>query len=204
MNLNNLMKLYDNDLFDDIRLPDGIDKVTLVNTILSECALNTPMYPEHDLLKMMINNFFNQYYDNFERCYRALMVEYNPNENFHKEDTRDITDKVNRVENVNGRQTENLNENTTNEDFRMAFDANDYKRTDKSTGSTSNNNSFNRNDTTTNDRNRTGKVVTSSHGLTGVYTNQRLIKEEIELRRNFNIYKYITSLFYDEFMLKCM
>ena len=49
------MKLYDNDLFNDIILPEGIDHDTVVNTILSESALNTPMYPEHDLLKMMIN-----------------------------------------------------------------------------------------------------------------------------------------------------
>lgn len=51
MNLNNLMKLYDNDLFNDIMLPESIDHDTVVNTILSESALNTPMYPEHDLFK---------------------------------------------------------------------------------------------------------------------------------------------------------
>ena len=72
MNLNNLMKLYDNDLFDDILLPEGIDHDTVVNTILMESALNTPMYPEHDLFKMMIQNFFHKYYNNFDRYNRAM------------------------------------------------------------------------------------------------------------------------------------
>ena len=45
------MKLYDNDLFDDITLPAGIDHDTVVNTILSESALNTPMYPNMTCLR---------------------------------------------------------------------------------------------------------------------------------------------------------
>lgn len=204
MNLNNLMKLYDNDLFNDILLPEGIDHDTVVNTILSESALNTPMYPEHDLFKMMIQNFFRKYYNNFDRYNRAMNEEYTPNENYHKTDERNIRDNVNKVQNLDGKQVNSLNENANNENFRMAFDANDYKRTDRSTGNTTNNDTYKQNDKTTTDSNRNGTIITNSHGLTGVYTNQRLVEDEVKLRSKYNVYKYISDLFYDEFMIKCM
>lgn len=204
MNLNNLMKLYDNDLFNDILLPEGIDHDTVVNTILSESALNTPMYPEHDLFKMMIQNFFRKYYNNFDRYNRAMNEEYVPNENYHKTDERNIRDNVNKVQNLDGKQVNSLNENANNENFRMAFDANDYKRTDSSTSNTTNNDTYKQNDKTTTDSNRNGTIITNSHGLTGVYTNQRLVEDEVKLRSKYNVYKYISDLFYDEFMIKCM
>ena len=198
------MKLYDNDLFNDILLPEGIDHDTVVNTILSESALNTPMYPEHDLFKMMIQNFFRKYYNNFDRYNRAMNAEYEPNENYHKTDERTIRDNINKVQNLDGKQVNSLNENANNENFRMAFDANDYKRTDRSTSNTTNNDTYKQNDKTTTDSNRNGTIITNSHGLTGVYTNQRLVEDEVKLRSKYNVYKYISDLFYDEFMIKCM
>ena len=198
------MKLYDNDLFNDIILPEGIDHDTVVNTILSESALNTPMYPEHDLLKMMINNFFRKYYNNFDRYNKALQEEYTPNENYHKTDEKRINDNLNKVQNLDGKQVNTLNENANNENFKMAFDANDYKRTDRSTSNTSNNDTYKQNDKTTTDSNRNGTIITNSHGLTGVYSNQRLVEDEVKLRSKYNVYNYISDLFYEEFMIKCM
>lgn len=198
------MKLYDNDLFDGIMLPEGIEHDTVVNTILSESALNTPMYPEHDLFKMMIQNFFRKYYNNFDRYNRAMNEDYTPNENYRKTDERTIRDNVNKVQNLDGKQVNSLNENGDTEKFRMAFDSGEYKKTDKGTSRTTNNDTYKQNDKTTTDSNRNGTIVTNSHGLTGVYTNQRLVEDEVKLRSKYNVYKYISDLFYDEFMIKCM
>lgn len=198
------MKLYDNDLFNDILLPAGIDHDTVVNTILSESALNTPMYPEHDLFKMMIQNFFRKYYNNFERYNIAMNEDYTPNENYHKTDERTIRDNVNKVQNLDGTQINSLNENGDTENFRMAFDSGEYKKTDRGTSRTTNNDTYKQNDKTTTDSNRNGTIISNSHGLTGVYTNQRLVEEEVKLRSKYNVYKYISDLFYDEFMIKCM
>ena len=52
--------------------------------------------------------------------------------------------------------------------------------------------------------NRDSNITTVSHGLTGVYSNQKLIEEELKLRTKYNIYDYISDLFYEEFMIKCM
>lgn len=204
MNLNNLMKLYDNDLFNDIMLPEGIDHDTVVNTILSESALNTPMYPEHDLFKMMIQNFFKKYYNNFDRYNRAMNEDYTPNENYRKTDEKKINDTVNKHELLDGHQVNTFDDHEIKEDFKMAFDANDWKRTDRFDDRVYNNDDYKQWDNTDTKTNRDGTVNTVSHGLTGVYSNQKLVEEELKLRSKYNVYKYISDLFYDEFMIKCM
>lgn len=204
MNLNNLMKLYDNDLFNDILLPEGIDHDTVVNTILMESALNTPMYPEHDLFKMMIQNFFKKYYNNFDRYNRAMNEEYTPNENYKKTDEKKINDSVNKHEQLDGHQVNTLDDHEIREDFKMAFDANDWKRTDRFDDKVYNNDDYKQWNNTDTKTNHDGTINTVSHGLTGVYSNQKLVEEEVKLRSKYNIYKYISDLFYDEFMIKCM
>ncbi len=204
MNLNNLMKLYDNDLFNDIILPDGIDHDTVVNTILSESALNTPMYPEHDLFKMMIQIFFKKYYNNFDRYNRAMNEDYTPNENYRKTDEKKINDTVNKHELLDGHQVNTFDDHEIKEDFKMAFDANDWKRTDRFDDKVYNNDDYKQWNNTNTKTNRDGTVNTISHGLTGVYSNQKLVEEELKLRSKYNVYKYISDLFYDEFMIKCM
>ena len=204
MNLNNLMKLYDNDLFDGIMLPEGIDHDTVVNTILSESALNTPMYPEHDLFKMMIQNFFKKYYNNFDRYNRAMNEDYTPNENYRKTDERTIKDNVNKHELLDGHQVNTFDDHEIKEDFKMAFDANDWKRTDRFDDKVYNNDDYKQWNNTDTKTNRDGTVNTISHGLTGVYSNQKLVEEELKLRSKYNVYKYISDLFYDEFMIKCI
>ena len=198
------MKLYDNDLFNNILLPEGIDHDTVVNTILSESALNIPMYPEHDLFKMMIQNFFRKYYNNFDRYNRAMNEEYTPNENYRKTDEKKINDTVNKHELLDGHQVNTFDDHEIKEDFKMAFDANDWKRTDRFDDKVYNNNDYKQWDNTDTKTNRDGTVNTVSHGLTGVYSNQKLVEEEIKLRSKYNVYKYISDLFYDEFMIKCM
>lgn len=198
------MKLYDNDLFNDIVLPEGIDHDTVVNTILSESALNTPMYPEHDLFKMMIQNFFRKYYNNFDRYNRAMNEDYTPNENYRKTDERTIKDNVNKHELLDGHQVNTFDDHEIKEDFKMAFDANDWKRTDRFDDKVYNNDDYKQWDNTDTKTNRDGTVNTVSHGLTGVYSNQKLVEEEVKLRSKYNVYKYISDLFYDEFMIKCM
>lgn len=204
MNLNNLMKLYDNDLFNDIMLPEGIDHDTVVNTILSESALNTPMYPEHDLFKMMIQNFFKKYYNNFDRYNRAMNEDYTPNENYRKTDEKKINDTLNKHELLDGHQVNTFDDHEIKEDFKMAFDANDWKRTDRFDDRVYNNDDYKQFNNTDTKTNRDGTVNTVSHGLTGVYSNQKLVEEELKLRSKYNVYKYISDLFYDEFMIKCM
>ena len=86
----------------------------------------------------------------------------------------------------------------------MAFDANNWKSTDRFDDKVYNNDDYKQWNNTNTKTNRDGTVNTVSHGMTGVYSNQKLVEEELKLRSKYNVYKYISDLFYDEFMIKCM
>lgn len=198
------MELYHNDLFDDIRLPNDIDHDTVVNTIMLESCLNEPIYPEHDLFKAMIKNFFNRYYDNFDKFNKAMNTDYTPNENFVKYDDKNVNDDTNQKTVLDGHQVNTLDDHEVREDYKMAFDANDWRRTDRIDDRFYNMDDYKQYDKTDVLKNRKIGTTAKSHGLTGVYTNQRLLEEEIKLRQKYNVYDYISHLFYDEFMIKCM
>lgn len=80
----NLIQLYDYQMFDDIDLPDGIDKEILINSIMDKCRLNIPVFDSFDLLQAKIQNFFKKYKVTFERLYFAYTSDFNPIENYDR------------------------------------------------------------------------------------------------------------------------
>ena len=87
----NLWELSYHKLFDDIRLPAGIDKEILINTIFDECAEFEPLTIDVDLMKAKINNFFARNYDNFNRLYEYTQIEYNTIENYDRKNDSEST-----------------------------------------------------------------------------------------------------------------
>lgn len=74
-------------LFDNISLPDGIDKEVLVNTIMLESSELEMMYSNGDFLKVAIQNWFYRKYPMIERFINAINLEYNPIENYKRVET---------------------------------------------------------------------------------------------------------------------
>ena len=105
----NLWELSNHTLFDDIKLPDGIDKEILVNSIFDECAEYEPLTIDVEVMKAKIKNFFLRNYDNFKRLYDYTQLEYNPIENYNRYSDTKSTD------------------NRTNENKISAYDSEDYQ-----------------------------------------------------------------------------
>ena len=103
----NLWELSEHKLFDDIRLPAGIDKEILINTIFDECAEFEPLTIDVYLMKAKINNFFARNYDNVNRLYQYTQIEYNPIENYSR--------------------YSNTTSSNTNENKISAYDSADYQ-----------------------------------------------------------------------------
>lgn len=190
----NLWELYNHDLFDNIQLPAGIDKETLINTIYQKCAMYSPLYHEHDLLVNMIDSWFIAWYDTFKRMVNALNEEYNPLHNY------DRYEKIDRTFTHTGHRTED--ETNINSDISTvqtsAFDSSDWQNSDKSVDDLTNNRDF------TEERNLTDTDKQDNHlyGNIGVTTSQQMLESEIKLRNDYNIYQFIALKFYDDFMLK--
>lgn len=71
-------------LFDDIILPEGVDKTVLVNTIIVESGEFEVIYPNGDFLKIAIQTWFKRKYPMIERWVKAINTDYKPLDNYNK------------------------------------------------------------------------------------------------------------------------
>lgn len=88
---------WDNTLFDNMQLPDGIDKATLIDSILMRSGEFEVMYSDFDFMKYSIGAWSRKWYPTLERWVDALSIRYNPLENYDRQeewtDKRDIKGK---------------------------------------------------------------------------------------------------------------
>lgn len=125
---------WDNTLFDNLQVPDGVDKATLIDNILIRSGEFEVLYSDFDFMKFSIGAWSRKWYPTLERWVDALSIEYNPLENYDRQedwtDFRDIkgsengknsgsigrnengNDSLGRTENGSGTDTESRTENT--------------------------------------------------------------------------------------------
>lgn len=115
---------WDNTLFDNLQVPDGIDKATLIDSILLRSGEFEVLYSDFDFMKFSIGAWSRKWYPTLERWIDALSIQYNPLENYDRQeewtDKRDISgnesgnssgsDSRSQTSNENG--TEGRNEST--------------------------------------------------------------------------------------------
>ena len=87
---------HDNeDLFEFLSVPEGIDKDTLVNNILLRGGEFEVLYSDPDFFKNMIGVWSNKWQRTMQRWMNALSIDYNPLENYDRmEDWEDNGSKV--------------------------------------------------------------------------------------------------------------
>ena len=91
----NYLSHDNNDLFEFLTVPEGIDKDTLVNNILLRGGEFEVLYSNPDFLKNMIGVWSNKWQRTMERWINALSIDYNPLENYDRmEDWEDNGSKV--------------------------------------------------------------------------------------------------------------
>lgn len=192
--LNDLMHLWDGDLFDDITLPSGMIKTTVVNQIMLDNGLLEVLYPEHDLLKGLIKAHFLARQLDYQRLWDAVSQTYNPLYNLDRKNT--LTEKTERTENTTGNTTSNTNQ--SNEQKVSAFDSSTYQPAEQMSGNTSDTT-----DATTDSQGQDVHTLEShEEGSIGVITPQDMLRREFDIRRDWNIYKFISMDFRDQFMMQ--
>lgn len=117
----------DKKLFESIQLPNVYNKERLIDAIMFEDGDLYPYYQQPEFLKLHIENFFARKYDDFARMYNALYSEYNPIENYDRQEswedsgeesgtnsnneTGNITDSIRGQLTENGSHSNQLTEN---------------------------------------------------------------------------------------------
>lgn len=189
MNLYSLFSLHD-DIFDCIRLPEGIDKTEVVNTILDENGIFPFRNHEYPFCKKQITSFFNRWYDNFKRINDVLSLEYDVIQNYdrNQEYTRTVTRNGNDSETSSGTDTNTVsafNETALQPDSATNSNGNTVRARSDS---------------------ETEVINNREYGDIGVDTTTRKLLAELDLRnsKKNNIYYIISNNFFSEFMLRCI
>lgn len=207
-------------LFDNLVLPEGIDKDDVTDNIMLEGSEFEVVYPDPDLFRAAIGVWGRKYYRTFDKWIKALNIDYDPLENYDRneywKDTGD-EDSNSAALNVANTTTSNTTDSISGNDRSgnsenqvSAFDSSSYEPSEKtiysedtdntetidSSGSVASNNSDSSEFHKDNIDEHTGRI----HGNIGVTTSQQMLQAELDVQR-FNIVQQITDLFLQEFCI---
>lgn len=224
----NYLESQNDDLFEYLNVPTGIDKDLLVNTILLRGGEFEVLYADPAFLKNMIGVWSSKWQHTMERWIKALSIDYNPLENYDRmEEWEDNENKMSsQYTKSNDSETQDRFENAVAQDVsnstgsgdttntRSAYDADTYQEHDKTETSSSGDNTSNgitsANGHTVNNSDSSNinsamdhaKGIHSGrmHGNIGVTTSQQMLEAELDISK-WNIYEEIADLFCSEFCI---
>lgn len=193
-------QMKNEDLFKELKTPDGIDLETLKDNIIMECGKMELLYPDFEFMQYMIGVWSRKNQWTMEKWATVLSAEYNPLDNYDRHE--EWTDKGSRDASGTGSgsvdqdqtgSTTDLNQVNTYNDDRF----HDESRSTEDTASEASTSSTSEYKDTSEDQNEhTGHVW----GNIGVTTSMELLTSQAEFGR-FNVYDQITALFKKEFCL---
>lgn len=163
-------KYKNQSLFDEIRLPEGVDKQTLVNTILVEAGELEVMYTDGDFLKVAINTWFERKYNMIDRWIKAINIDYKPLENYNR--TEKWTDKSDGTTSNNG--SKNSKTNNSGTDTLEGTTSNNISKNSKTNNSGSDNGTDTNNETvdnTSSDSKTIGAQTSSDETKVSAFNN---------------------------------
>lgn len=75
---------YDNTIFNNISIPPELDKQTLVNNLLMECAELEIIYPDPGFMKFALATWSETMLPQWIKLYESTQYEYNPIHNYDR------------------------------------------------------------------------------------------------------------------------
>lgn len=193
----NLLSLYnyDESLFDNLVLPEGIDKDTLVENLLLDTVSQEVLYADPDIMKQAIGMWSKKELPVWQRLKDTLDIRgtYNPIYNYdrNEEITNDHTKNTTESEN------HNINKGTdTTKVSQGSFNSNDLTQVNQQDTTLGSGNDETGKDTFTGDHTFNAHL----YGNIGVTTTQQMIREELSIDE-INILDYIIDSFKNRFIL---
>ncbi len=174
---------YDKTLFDEMVIPESVDRSVLINNLLMECAEFECLYPDSDFMKSAIGQWSLKEVETW-KILNEMLSQANPLDDINVTETEhhDYMKKETGSDKTEGESTSQVN--GWNDGM---VDRN--KTTDSNTRTPNLNNSD------------VGDRVKTIKGLSSKYLKQDLIRKEIELRTDFDIDDIIIDEFKNRFCL---
>ena len=135
MTLNGLYdygQLRNDDLFEDMILPDHLDNEVVLNSILIECGELPVMWPDYPFMKNQIRVWFKRKKPIFDKMVELMEMEFNPLYNY------DRFEEYEDSEIEKGSATSSGSGNAANTNSATSYDSESFKNTDKQTSQSSN------------------------------------------------------------------
>lgn len=174
---------WDNTILDSMVLPEGIDRDILFPDLLAECAEFEILYPEPDTFKTVLLSWSNHRAPIWERIYNLTQLEYNPIENYDRQESWQDTGSSTGTNNQTQKGYQGgYNPNLAGTPPEMV----QQEEIQTNGGDTSNGST-----------NHTGRV----HGNIGVTTTQQMMEQEINIADKIDVYAYIIRDFKTRFCI---
>ena len=172
---------YDDSIFENFVVPDGVDSSLAVDSILSDCAELEIMYTDPDWMKLMIAIWSNRELPVWERVYTAITKQYDPLENYNR--------------------TENWNQTDTGSSTTGGSNTNTHKVTGYNSDDWQNQNQDEAYASGTGSSSLQTYHTSNVKGNIGVTTSQQMLNQELDVSYRTDIYAYIVKSFKNRFCL---
>lgn len=201
---------YNNALFDEITLPEEIEKNDFINTFLLNYGEFPVIYQNWDIMKFALGVWSKKWYHSIERIIFALTEEYNPLHNFDRyEQYQDIENKKEKTElsydsSVTETDTRQIDTDGTSENEVSAYNESTYQPDNKNTIDNTETHSGSvetvRDGKDTNDMTGNRGLSHTGHlyGNIGITESTTMALHEIELRKDQNILDIVTEMLFKE------
>lgn len=192
---------YNQDIFANLHLPDGVDADILIPEICTECSDFALLYPDYDFMKMLIGVWSTKEQRIWEAMVESTEFEYNPIENYdrHESIQRSITSSATGSSTSSGSVAEQNSGTSTGS--QTAFNSDSFKDTNKTTSSGTGSTTTQGSDSAQQSGTGSETVTTHIHGNIGIVTAQQMIAGFREIS-DFSVYDYIVQSFKDRFCVQ--
>lgn len=192
---------YSDTIFDNLNVPTGVDKNTLITQILTDCSDFALIYPNFEFMKMLIGVWSTKEQKIWENLYKSENIEYNPIENY------DRNESITRIVNSSAEGTSKGNAVNTSGDKgetttgQTAYDSDTFKDTSRVKANSNSNSQSVNSETVENTSRGSETVINHTHGNIGVTTAQQMIEGFRDVSK-FCTYDYIVQSFKDRFCVQ--
>ena len=197
-----IMGLYEHDenIFQGLQLPEGLNKEAVINEILLQCAELEVIYPRLDTMKLAITTWSlaNQY--TWQKLYDTMVVEYNPIWNVDANVTDTLTGSENRDIDRTGSGSNNETINLTDTESVKGFNSDTWAESHKNTKGGTDNTALSSTEVINDDVARTETRTQRRTGNIGITTTQQMLEQERQIAE-FNMINYIAQSFKQRFCL---
>lgn len=183
---------YFDDFWDGLTVPEGIDKDTLINTILMNGGEFEVLYSDPEFMRFMIPKWSAKWMHTMERWAKLINVDYAPLDNYdrHEEYTDDTINQGSTTDNTTNTFT------GTTEGKVSAFDSDGYQPHDHTDANNTSTLSGTANSQSTGQLHHTAYI----RGNIGTMSSQNMYMQELEVLK-INMYDEIANLFLAEFVV---